>query len=461
MNRKSIRPVVAAVLLAMLVGSCKPAAPTATTEPPPPGPGPGEAPAIPTVPEVTVRLFSGPAECNNWPPLSQSMGYWEDVGISLDPAPDGGQMDAQKHPPLLIAGSTDVVHTYVPFIIPSMPDPTNIQVFTLSHLFVGFEILGNPAGNYKSVDDFVAEGMDHPDAIRAAIEQMRGVEFTHPAAPSLAGFLAWVFNEELHGLAYEDTVAVALADDPASLAEAESGRAMFWFGSAPQLVTLVKQGWKPIVGAKDALVTARPSADSEELLMVGHCGLATTQEFADANHDTLLRMASVFYRTADLINNDPDTAAAGIVGPINEANGTDLSAEDIKVIFDTQALHPGFDDVAGWYRDSDSAAYDYYPIESQILLYENSEVFEKDQFKAEDLMMTHEIYEELAGLRDEAQSLLATSKSSLDSLKAAGADVATLEMLIQQAEAFLAAYDFLDAKIFAEAAAEWAAYLEG
>jgi hypothetical protein len=149
------------------------------------------------------------------------------------------------------------------------------------------------------------------------------------------------------------------------------------------------------------------------------------------------------------------------VGPINIANGTNLTPEDIKIIFDTQALHPSFDDIAPWYRDPDIAAYDYYIVESQIGLYESSGVFEEGQFTAGDLLITHEIYEELATLRQQAEEALASAKPKLESLKAAGKDVSTLEMLVEKAEELMVAYDYLDAKIFAQAAVEWVAYLEG
>jgi hypothetical protein len=419
----------------------------------------GSPPPVPTIPDVTFKWFSGQGACVNYGPLAYDLGYLDELGLKPDANSWKGSFGGDQ-PGLLVSKSADLASSYLPMLIPTIHGaPGALTTFMLTDLFVGFEIIGNPNGNYKSVEDFVSEGMSRADAERAAVEQIKGKVFVHPAAPSLAGFFNWVFDKATHGVALDEVQDKALADDTAALAEALAGRADFHFGSAPQMAALMGKGWKPIIGAVDGLKSTTPGPDSPVMLMIGQCTLTTQTDYATANHDTILRIAGVVYRIMDLYANDPTGAATVEVKIINEFNGTNLSVDDMLAMYQTQVQHPTFEQAAEWYNNKENSTYWEYPVAAQIKLQEQNGVFPAGKYKPSDAVTADKVYAELVSLKQQAEANLANVTPRVDALAASGKDITTLKELVSKAQTFLSHRAYLDAMTFAAAAKEWADYL--
>jgi hypothetical protein len=71
-----------------------------------------------------------------------------------------------------------------------------------------------------------------------------------------------------------------------------SGDLDFEVGGVPAHLTLQSKGFKPIVTSADLASSAKPSADSEELLAVFHDGWGASDKWIKDHYDTVLRLLS-------------------------------------------------------------------------------------------------------------------------------------------------------------------------
>jgi ElaB/YqjD/DUF883 family membrane-anchored ribosome-binding protein len=74
----------------------------------------------------------------------------------------------------------------------------------------------------------------------------------------------------------------------------------------------------------------------------------------------------------------------------------------------------------------------------------------------ETIMVADDVHRELKELRAKAAPLIAEARDKIGRARQAGKDVARAQELLGRAEHFFAAYDFLDAHRFAQAAVAWA-----
>ena len=310
--------------------------------------------------------------------------------------------------------------------------------FVFGDLFQAYAIMAQPDAGYKSYTDYVGEGMKPAEALKAAMQQLKGKVFTYPAEAAIKPFIQLLFDRG--GLALEDTTTEVQAD-PNGVALMLSKRADFEIGGLPARITLEQQGYKQIVSAADLASAASASPDLEELRSITHVGWTSIQDYADANHDTLLRLAGVKFRIVQFQKDHMDEAIAIHLPFLNKLAGSQLKPEELKVIY--TKLDPGFtfEEQASWFNNPQDPFYWSYEIDSIIKSYEQQGLFKAGEFKASDISSTDKIYQELDGYRKKAEGDIAKLKDA----------TGTAVELRDAAQKHFNNFNYLDAARYAEA----------
>ncbi|MGD9528525.1 MAG: hypothetical protein AB7V44_17205, partial [Pseudonocardia sp.] len=221
-----------------------------------------------------------------------------------------------------------------------------------------------------------------------------------------------------------------------------SGRAYFVApASGPNIVTLISKGWVLIVSTRDIV----EHGDAEQLLtVIVNTGLAAEQKWLQANPETAIRLAGVQYRILDFKQADPAGAAAIQIPFINSIAGTSFTAADATTLDERIDPFYTFDQQAEFFEDTASPIYWSKPIDATIASLKADGLITGDH-QASDVSWADATWLTLKGLRDKATT-------EIEGLEAAGSLSEKSATQLQQAKAFLAARNYLDAYRFANAA---------
>lgn len=411
-------------------------------------------PSIPEIPQVTVRFSNSPYIDHSYASIGVKKGFFEDVGITLDPPPYGRVIPAEQMASVLIANTVDVTAIYTPSLIPSLKQTTGLKTFVYGNAFMGFAIMGD--AKYKSFKDLIAEGLSPDEAIKAVAEQMRGKTFAYPAETGPKAFMELVFEKA--GMTLQDVNAI-IVDDPKGVEMMVSGRADFHVGGAPAHFSLLKKGFKEIVTNEDLVKYAKPSPESKELLAIGHAGWASTEKWYLENHETALRVASVLYRIMRFMKDHETEALEAQLPYANSIAGTDFSVEDGRILYKLNGFTT-FEDQASWFLNPENPLYYKWNLEANIKMWEDNGTLEKGKYTADDVSAACQTYKELLDLKEKSSKKINEVKDALLRANADQENIKKATELLNKSEYLFDAYDFLDAERFASAAEEWANYTE-
>ena len=269
------------------------------------------------------------------------------------------------------------------------------------------------------------------------------MRFAFPTEAAIKGFID--LSIQKGGMTLGDVDAVGAPDDAANVALMQAGRADFQVGGVPSRMTLQIAGYKPILTSGDLAAYAGPSADSIELRAVFHDGWVASDEWIEANYETVLRLASVGFRINQFINDHPDDAAAIHTPFLNSVAGTNFADEVANVAYTSLDPFWTFDAQTGWIVDKANPLNAEYVIGSAIKIYEEQGLFEEGEYSWDQFTLAHRVYNDLVKYKSDAEAILAELEGAELSDEAAA--------LRDQAQAFHAAFDFFDAYRFAKAAA--------
>jgi hypothetical protein len=304
---------------------------------------------------------------------------------------------------------------------------------------MGHAFLASPDMNAKSAQQLMDEGMSWEEAVTEALAQLEGqtVYVTDEASPRSFRKVAL----EAAGMTASDFESKVL-DDTTMQQLAISGRADFVApASGPNIVTLIGQGWVPLVSTSDIV----EHGDAEQLLtVVVNTGLAAEQKWLQANPDTALRLASVSYRILDLKETDPAAAAEIQIPFINSIAGTSFTVEDAKTLDERIDPFYTFEEQSEFFEDESSPFYWSKPIEATIASLKEDGLITGDH-EASDVSWADATWLTLAALRDKASAVIEELKAVEDLADKSAEQLA-------QAEEFFAARNYLDAYRFANAA---------
>jgi ABC-type nitrate/sulfonate/bicarbonate transport system substrate-binding protein len=414
-----------------------------------------EDPEIPKVPQVEVRFAYGPYADGSYSVIGSTQGWFDEVGIKLVDPPHGVLIDASQWSHLLVSGGADISQNHTKSFTPVLPETTEQRMFVLADMSLGNAIIGDPK-KYKSLDEFIAGGASVDEAYRLTMEQLRGKTIPTEINPAGRGLLSYAFSKA--GMNLDSDVNLLQQADSSILAMISSGQSDVVIPSGiPTVVQLILKGYKPIITNAMAIRNADLKADSRVLLTTLYAGIASTKTWLEANHDTALRFASVYFRIFDEIVNHPDAAVAIHLPFLNGIAGTNLGPDALKTIYSTTQPFRTFEQQAEWYNDASSPFYWMHPILEDIKFWESEGMLPHGKFTPRDISVADEIYHELAALKTESEAQMLEAEGIVNSASA-NADMSVPKDLLSKAHRYHDIRDYLDAANFARAAVKWANY---
>jgi ABC-type nitrate/sulfonate/bicarbonate transport system substrate-binding protein len=280
---------------------------------------------------VTVKFGNLPyLDYSPWA-LAEELGYLEEEGIKLDP-----YMFEVEQPMVeaLIGGSIDVgAGSDTPFIILAAAAP-ELRLVSVHVIFTGYSIMGRP-DEVKTYDQFVAEGMTHEEAVKAAAAQLEGKTIILPGGASFTPVLDTALGYA--GLTRDDVEIIDI--DPVEGAAAFiQGTADFYSDGLPQRFRLEQEGMVNVLTGVQLAGGAMVFA-----------GLYTTDEYLADHPEVIEGMLRAWYRTMDYLRANPDEALPVMVDWINEQSGAGFTVEDAKRFTQDLVLFPTYEEVRDEY----------------------------------------------------------------------------------------------------------------
>lgn len=352
------------------------------------------------IPSKTIRFALQPYADHSYESIAIEKGWFKDVGVDLQPK----VVDADKVTSVLLSGSVDMGSINPVAFIPLLKRGA-FDSFTYSDVFQGYAIMAQPGSPDKTYSDFVSAGQAPEQAVRSTLAQLRGKRFTYPAEPTIKGFIATAFHKG--GLSLNDDVKGNVTGDANGVALMLAKRADYEVGGVPSRISLESQGFKPLLTSIDLVKAAGPSPTSEEIRAIVHGAWSTTKKYADANHDTLLRMTSVNLRLMQFMNDRRSEACDIHMKYLNSIAGTDFGQKQCDVIYTSLDPFYSLDKQKAFFEDKSNPLYWSYALSSTIALNEEQGLLPKGTYKPQDIASAPEVYRELLRLRDEAKANLA------------------------------------------------------
>jgi hypothetical protein len=390
------------------------------------------------IPTATVKFGMRPYADNTFYVIGMKKGWFQDVGITFDPAPYGLKANDSNVTTLLLNGQLDIISEFCPLMLPTYKDASKLKCIAFTDNFLANAILANPALKLKTFKDYVGEGKSFDEALKAALAPMKGK--TLVGAPELSDR---AFEEYLNKTS-DAGFKLQVLDDAKSLVLAKAGREDFVNPEgAPIVYTLRQAGWTNLVDIDDLIKHGPGGVDSPIEPLIGIVGIGGNSDYINSHPNTVLRFLSVVWRVIDATKKDP--SLYDLQAPyLNSMAGTSL---DGKGVADTVAiLHPftTFDDNKQYYDDKASTTYYANVWNAVIKNFEEHSIIPAGKVTADDVVWGGPIWRQLVDYRTKTDEILK---------KLSGATLAPdKQKLVDQAKTFYADYDFLDAYRLALAA---------
>jgi len=407
----------------------------------------GAAPAVPEIPRVNVSFGHEPYGDHTQAIIGVKKGWFDQVGISLV---DGGKViSSESTIPVFASGQVDVMSGSVPLFLGATRQLPAFKYFFYADMFLGYALMAQPDKGYKSVEEFVAAGSSREQAIKQAVEQMRGKRFGYPAETAIKGFISLALARG--GLSLSDVHGV-IAEDSRTAAMMISGDLDFEVGGVPAHLTLQSKGFKPIVSSADLASSAKPSADSEELLAVFHDGWGASDKWIKDRYDTVLRLSSVGWRINQFIHDHEDEAMDTHIPFLNQAAGTNFDKNSFRVVYHSLDPFVPFDQQSDWYNSDTNPMNEKYVVGSHIRSFEKKGFFKPGEFKVTDFSIAAKVYNEMAAHKQ------ASEKQIKEAQDLVGDATPKAKELLNEATKQYGSFNFYDADRFSNAAIEWARF---
>ena len=391
------------------------------------------------IPKATIKFGMRPYADNTFYYIGIKKGWFDEVGISFDPPPYGIKANDSNVLTLMLNGQLDVISEYCPLILPTYKDSRALKCIGLVANNIAFSILANPALKLKPIKEYIGEGMNFDEALKATLAPVDGK--TLVVAPELS---ARPFQEGLSNLSGVKWNLQVL-EDSKMLVLAKAGRVDFVNPEgAPITYTLRQAGWTDLVDIGD-LVKYGPRGEGSPLQgIMNIIGVAGNADYVNKNQNTVLRFMSVVWRIIDETKKDP--SLFDIQAPfLNSFAGTDLDGKGVADTVNTLDPLTPFEENRAYYDEPDNLLYIYGVWNALIAGLEEHRIIPKGIVTPKDVIWGGDIWHQMVDYKEKSDNLFAKlgSATLTDDQKA----------LFEEAKAFYAKYDFLDSYRLALAAA--------
>jgi ABC-type nitrate/sulfonate/bicarbonate transport system substrate-binding protein len=333
-------------------------------------------------------------------------GFFGDVGIKITPEPYGRKVLFDQATPLLVNKEIDIQTTYPPDLVAALDTVKNVRFIGFSDLFQGFAVLARPGSGTKTVRQFMQEGMNFNDAMKATMAQLKGKSFA--TAPNVDNriFLDTVFS--LGAMAMDADTKLVITPDANTLQLASGGKVDFASpDGAPFTAQLEGAGWIPLVTPVDVLENMDPTPGSPAAGLVGTPGIASDADWARANKETVLRFVSVMFRLIQQEQKDPDTMLGAMLDYVNAFAGTTLDLDKLKLTIDALSPLSNFEFQQNYCVKVDSPLYYKTAFNAHVKFNVEKGLLSESEYDPNSLIWTCEIYSDLVELKSESDKLLA------------------------------------------------------
>lgn len=377
------------------------------------------------VPEVAVKLALTPLGDTTIPVIGVEKGYYQDVGITIEPEPYGAKLDLLGSVAPLLNKQVEVGSAFPPTVLGQLDTVKNIKAFALSDVFTGYALLA-PEGQFKSVDDLMQDGASFDAAAGEVVDQVSGRSLLlADGDPSAQLFYKVLFD--LSDVTAEDADTTYLKN-PEITKAALAGRADFAApSSGVDIQTLLDNGWESLISIDQMF----ENLDDERVLqLVGHSGYLTTDEYLSSNYETLLRFTSVMYRIIDDLQKNPEETVALYRDFVNSYTGTDLSDKGLADLYKSSYKLANFEEARVYYEPNDSVLNVDNAYNAQLATLKEDGVL-KESHTAGDLFVAGQVWKDLNRYKQESDKLF-------DSVGDKDKDI------VARAQEFYDARDYLD-----------------
>lgn len=397
---------------------------------------------VPKIPKVEVRIGMAPFGDQTWAIIGMKQGWFEDAGIIIDPKPYGKVIPSEQRTAVMIAGTVDIMTGHAGSLLPVLKDAPNLKFFFGSNTFLGFAIVARSDMGYKSYKEFLKEEKDPEKAMQKTMAQLKGKVYAYAQIPANIAFVEQSLKKA--GLSLDDVKSMVL-EDSKIIAMMLTGRADFATTGAPSRMQLETKGYKPIFTAEDMATMAKASPASDELQGVLVAGWCTTDQFLKNNHDTVLRLCSVFYRIIDFMDKNQKDAIKLHLPYLNSVSGQNMTEEGLKFLYDSLNPFVTFEKQASWYENPNDPFYYKNELGSKIRDWVEKGVYKQGEITENSVTVAPQLYYEMKELKKKADNLMAEVKSAKKFSR-------ETKDLLTKAEYYYNAYNYLDSVRFAEAA---------
>lgn len=268
---------------------------------------------------VHVRYGISPFQDTLLPILGEQLGWYDEEGLDVEFV-ILGWTEVQE---ALAAGEVDVAINNETSVIATHENFNFVYWYGFNIFTEGAALMARP--EYKSADEFEAEGLSREEAVQAAVEQMRGkVVVTtgntdmEQAVLSAATYAGLDFNADFE--------IIDLNPDE-GLAAFLSGTGDFYLGGIPQRTRLTQEGMKAIVTGPEL---APPPIN----------GIITTPEYAAENQDTLLKLLHVWFRIVNFVEENPEEGGQMVLDILNEQTGANMTIDNFTTFWQNYEHYP-------------------------------------------------------------------------------------------------------------------------
>ena len=304
---------------------------------------------VPSVAEEPVRVRMGVLpyfDYVGWS-IPVEMGWDKELGLNMELVYFASEARAVE---ALLSKSIDVSAASILTLIPLYPKSPDLRVWMNAVQYKG-NALEIRSGEFKTYYDFLDELGDEREAVRQAVEQLKGKTVVLSRAIS-EPFLASVLEQA--GLTLNDINMIDM-DQKDGAAAFIRGIGDAYRGGFPQHQKLrAMGGYEPLV-------------ENEQC---GPAGLwfssaMTLDAYLDSNYEVILKLLALHFRAARIIQERPEIALPIMGDTLREMAASDLSYEDLLETSQRYVLYATIDEAKELFHDSESLAYwelafDYY-----------------------------------------------------------------------------------------------------
>jgi hypothetical protein len=405
------------------------------------------AAGAPAIPAKTIKFGFYPCCADTAVPVvGMKRGFFRDVGITI--SPENGQQFTQPSQflPAMQRKDMDIVTAFSTTWLSTLNSyGMDLPPAVLYDIYLGRDILVSPSSSVKSTAEYMKQGMSFKAAAKKAVSQLKGKEvYTDPFAGAQPPYYDVLLS--YGGLTGKDLKFQFLADNKILALSATPGRVEFAIPlAAPVLVAMIRGGYKPLIDMPGILKYDPKSSQAAELLKeTGNQTVMIQRELWDKDPDTVLRYASVVFRSIDFLKNKK-TAPTGnkiVADTINAATGLKLIPADIAAVF--SVVDPLFTwEQQGstlWNPKSVFYAPRGYSTAVQSLI--DNKTLPNDTYDLKKFLLAQTVYTKMRALQLQADKLFKTAAKSKKANKA----------LVAKAHKYYEWYDFLDAVRYLKAA---------